>query len=250
MAVSSKSKFAEYCLRALGSDLIEINVSVDQVNDRIDDAIQMFQLCHFESVEKTFFPYVITAEDITNEYLTILPPIMSVVSVLNFSTYGEQFGTDLWHMKADMYGSLGFGSGSAGSGILSDYVQKMTKLSEYNDILSGAPRSRFYQYTGHLHIDDDISALTVGDILLLEVYSVIDPVKYNKIWDDVWLKEYGIALIGRQWGANLQKFQQVELPGGITLNGDAIYDQYNTKVTELKDELETKYTYPPEFIVA
>jgi hypothetical protein len=63
----------------------------------------------------------------------------------------------------------------------------------------------------------------------------------------MWLKEYATALIGRQWGANLQKFQAVELPGGITLNGDAIYSQYNDKVTELKEEMELKYSLPIDF---
>ena len=39
---NTRATFKEYCLRNLGKPVIDINVDEDQVEDRIDEAIQYF----------------------------------------------------------------------------------------------------------------------------------------------------------------------------------------------------------------
>ena len=66
MAVpNSKSTLKEYCLRALGKPVIEINVDDDQVDDRIDEALQYFAQYHYDGVERMYMKYQVTADDIT-----------------------------------------------------------------------------------------------------------------------------------------------------------------------------------------
>jgi hypothetical protein len=104
-------------------------------------------------------------------------------------------------------------------------------------------------HSNKLFIEDNWEQFKVGDKLMLECYIALDPETYESVWSDKWLKDYATALIGRQWGANLQKFAGVELPGGITLNGDAIYQQYDAMVIKLEEELDSRYTYPIDFFM-
>ena len=63
------------------------------------------------------------------------------------------------------------------------------------------------------------------------------------------MKRYVTALVKRQWGANLIKFQGAQLPGGITMNGEFIYNEGKEMVQKLEDEMLTVYeTMPMDMI--
>jgi hypothetical protein len=59
------------------------------------------------------------------------------------------------------------------------------------------------------------------------------------------LKKYLTALIKKQWGQNLIKFQGVRLPGGIELNGRQLYDDALRDLEEIKDRMSNEYELPP-----
>ena len=61
---TTKAELKDYCLRRLGSPVLEINVDDDQVDDLIDDAIQLFQERHFDGVERMFLKHKLTASDV------------------------------------------------------------------------------------------------------------------------------------------------------------------------------------------
>jgi hypothetical protein len=63
------------------------------------------------------------------------------------------------------------------------------------------------------------------------------------------LKLYATALIKRSWGSNLKKFNNLQLPGGVTLNGDKIYDEAVEEIDKLHAEMETQYGSPLEFFL-
>ncbi len=253
MLPESKDTLIEYCFRELGYPVVEINVTEDQATDRIDEAINHFQLFHFAATEKRWVPYFIVQEDLDAGFLTIGEPIISVVSAIcDTSTTGSgSMGDPIWHMKKDIYSALGFNSanGECPAGQLSNYQANMSKLATMEYMFENRPHVKYHQHSNHLYIDDDISSLKVGDVVLLDAYVIIDPETYANIWKDVWLMEFCTALIGRQWGNNLSKFQEVQLPGGITLNGDEMYNKYNERITELKEQLEQKYSFPPMMII-
>jgi hypothetical protein len=84
---------------------------------------------------------------------------------------------------------------------------------------------------------------------MVDAYTTIDPNTYTDIYNDLFLKKYCVALIKRQWGANLIKFEGVQLPGGVTMNGRQIFDDANADILKLEEEMELKYQKPVDFFV-
>jgi hypothetical protein len=78
---------------------------------------------------------------------------------------------------------------------------------------------------------------------------VIDPDVYTQAWNDRWLKEYATALIKRSWGNNLKKFEGIQLPGGVKLNGDKIYSEAKEEIDALHAEIGDKYGAPLEMFM-
>ena len=85
--------------------------------------------------------------------------------------------------------------------------------------------------------------------VVAEAYAAINPNVYNLVWNDRWLKEYTTALIKRTWGNNMKKFGGIQLPGGVTLNGDKIYDEAAQEIERLEKEMESQYGPPLEWFM-
>jgi uncharacterized radical SAM superfamily protein len=86
-----------------------------------------------------------------------------------------------------------------------------------------------------------------GDVVIAESYAMIDSAQYASVWNDRWLKEYATALIKKNWGTNLKKFAGVQLPGGVTLNGQVIFDEATEEIKALEEEMSSKYELPVDF---
>ena len=61
---NSRAALKEHCLRQLGKPVIEINVDDDQVDDRIDDALQYFSQYHYDGVERVYLKHAVTQAEI------------------------------------------------------------------------------------------------------------------------------------------------------------------------------------------
>lgn len=250
MTPTTKDQFADYCLRKLGAPVIDINVDDDQVDDRIDEALLFYQTYHYDSVERLIITYELTQDDIDNQYITIPPEILSVTRMVydGGDTIRGGFGTNLWHgMQAIAY-DINFGVGACRSGT-SYYTSMMNYLAELEFTFSVNHALQFQYRTGRLYAAFDWSSLEAGKVMAFEVYKVIDPGTHVLIWNDRALQEYATCLIGVQWGSNLSKFDGVELPGGITLDGDKIYDRYNDWKERIEEEYSLKWEMPVDFIV-
>jgi hypothetical protein len=75
---------------------------------------------------------------------------------------------------------------------------------------------------------------------VIKCYRAIDPEEFSKVWDDPWLRSYATALVKRNWATNIKKYSGIQLPGGVTLNGQALYDEAINEIRELRDELINK----------
>ena len=62
------------------------------------------------------------------------------------------------------------------------------------------------------------------------------------------LKSILFALIKRQWGANLIKFEGMQMPGGVTLNGRQIYDDAITDIEKIEETMQLTYEAPTDFL--
>jgi hypothetical protein len=74
---------------------------------------------------------------------------------------------------------------------------------------------------------------------------MMDPGDYSRVWNDSFLKPYLTALIKRQWGQNLIKFQGVKLPGGVELNGRQLFDDGQREIDAIMDKMSSTYELPP-----
>jgi hypothetical protein len=75
----------------------------------------------------------------------------------------------------------------------------------------------------------------------------INPLCQVHIVDDFISNENVAALIKKNWGSNLSKFQGVQLPGGVMLNGQQIYNDAVEEIKALEEEIQSKYELPVDF---
>lgn len=241
-----RTAFQTYCLRRLGAPVIQINVSPDQIDDRIDDALQVFGQFHTDAVEHVFLPYQIKDADITNEYLSIPPEVISIESLVPLlaASGGDGMFNVQYQMRVTDWDAFYSGGSIAGYDIA---MQSLDMLQfEFDPNYSWD----FNQHQQRLFVRWDWkNNIAAGDYVIIECYRVLNPSDFADIWSDKWLKEYATELIRRQWGENLMKFQGTTLPGGVTLNGTAIYQQALQNIARLDAEVRSTYQMPAGFLV-
>ena len=84
---STRAELKEYALRKLGKPVIEINIDDDQMEDRIDEALKYYQDYHFDGTERTWLKHQVTADDKTNEYITITDS--NTIGIVNIFDIGD-----------------------------------------------------------------------------------------------------------------------------------------------------------------
>jgi len=246
---TSRATLIEYCKRRLGDPVIEINVDEDQLEDRVDEALQYYQEYHSDATIRTYLKHLITASDVSNEYITLSNDIIFVSKLFpissSFNSSYNFFDIKYQMMLNDIADLQNF------AGDLAYYEQMQQYLSLLDMKLNGTPQVQFSRKQNRLYIfgdfaDEDIKA---GEYIIAEVYSIVDPETYTSIYNDMWLKEYTTSLIKQQWGQNLIKFEGMQLPGGVTLNGRQIYDDATGEIERLRENLRLEHELPPDFFV-
>ena len=142
--------------------------------------------------------------------------------------------------------------GLLSTGQISNYVTGRQNLSLLNQVFSGAEtrQIRFNRLTDKLYIDMDWdTAVEIGDAIIAQVYKKIDGSTYTELFNDIFLKKYVTSLFKKQWGANLIKYEGVQLPGGVALNGRQIYDDGNSELEKLEEEIQMRNQLPDNFYV-
>ena len=242
---NSRSTLQDYCLRNLGAPVIEINVDEDQLEDRTDDAIQFYQEFNSDAVIREYIKHELTGADLTNNYITVPDTVTSVVRLLkiNSSTGSSLFDMG-YHMRMnDIFMLQGLGTQ------MQEYTQAQQKLSLVDHLLNSHEHIRFSRHMNRIHMDEGFGELAAGEFIVLEVFSIIAPDTFTDVYNDHYLKKYLTALIKRQWGANLMKFQDFQLPGGITLNGRQIYEDAVEEIQGLEEESRLIWAMPDNFLM-
>ena len=243
MAITTRQNLIDYCLRRLGAPVTEINVDDDQVSDRIDDAIEFFLEYHFDGVEKVFLKHIITQTEITNEYIAVADPVISVLRVLpipNFNAFQTGFFNEEYQLRLN---NLDDFSGTA----LINWAMSQTNFALVAHLFSIQPTLLFNRKQNKMYLETDWDdKFDVGTIIIIEAYRALDPTTYTEVYNDMFLKKYATALIKQQWGSNLKKFTGVTLPGGITLDGQTIFSEALEEITKIEEEMSLKYELPPD----
>lgn len=244
--VTSRNELIDHCMRALGAPVIEINVDEDQVEDRIDDALQYYQEYHSDAIIRSYYKHQLTSTDITNSYISIPNSITSVVKLLDFgSGPAEKFFDVEYNMRLqDMYSF-----NTAGRSSIQDYSMRTQHLALLDNVINSTEILRFNRHMNRLHIDEGFGDLQVDDYIIIEGYEIVDPQTYTDVYNDMFLKKYCTALIKRQWGTNMSKFEGMQLPGGVTMNGLQIYQDAVEEINKLEEEMQLAWQMPDDFIM-
>ena len=262
---SSRKELLDYCLRKLGAPVLEVNVDEDQLNDRLDDALQYFYERHFDGIERVFLKHKLTANElniiqnqpayttggsssgvttaILEEPQNFIPLPDSVVGVnmvfkLDSSTVsGGMFNIVYQMFLNDLY--------YQGSIDILNYSMTKQYLAEINYTLTPDVQLRFNKKQHRLYLDINWARVSNDSYLIIDCYRIVDPSNYPAVYNDYWLKRYLSASIKKQWGQNITKFNNVVLPGGITMNGEKIYADGEKELEEIERQLRDEYELPP-----
>ena len=241
MAITTRQNLIDYCLRRLGAPVTEINVDDDQVSDRIDDAIEFFQEYHFDGVEKVFLKHTITQDDIDNEYLVVVDPVISVLRILpipNFNAFQTGFFNEEYQLRLQDLENFR-------ASTMIDWAMSQVNFSLVEHLFHVQPTLLFNRKQDRVYLETDWDdKFDVGTILIIEAYRALDPATYPQVYNDMFLKKYATALIKQQWGSNLKKFTGVTLPGGITLDGQTIFSEATEEINKIEEEMSLKYELP------
>jgi len=263
---ATRENLKQYALRALGKPVIEINVDDDQLEDRIDEALQYYAQFHYDAIRRTYLKYQYTQADkdrITgnssetatknsvstswsegNNYLVVPESVISVINIFPFSDKGNLNLFDVRYQLRlnDLYD---FSSTS-----IVNYDVVLRHLDFLDHILVGEKPLRFNQHDNRLYIDMDWSEdLQVGEYLVIEAYRKLDPETYTDVYNDIYLKRYVTSLFKKQWGANLSKFNGVTMIGGVSLNGQQIYTEALADIEKLEQDIRSSYELNPAMMI-
>lgn len=247
---TTRDTLIEYCKRRLGDPVIEINVDDDQVEDRVDEAIQYYQEFHSDAVERTYLKHQITQTDLDNEYIELNNS--NVLYLLKmfpldsaFANTHNFFDIKYQMMLNDIADLQNF------AGDLAYYEQLQQYLSLLDMKLNGTPQISFSRMKNRVYIFGDVNDgdIDVGDYVVFEAYVALDPTYCAAIYKDMWLLQYTTALIKEQWGTNLSKFEGMQLPGGVTMNGRQIYDDARQEIEQLREKIRLERELPVDFFV-
>lgn len=234
MAITTRLGLIQYCLRSLGEPVVEINVDEEQVEDRIDEAIEYFRQYHYDGIEKVYLKHQLTAQDIVNKYIPIPDLVYGVTRVFpvasGTSTSKSIFDLQYQLRLNDLYDLT--------STSIIYYSQVMSHLALLDMTLNGQQLYRFNRLSNKLYIEASWKdEFREGNYILVECYRALDPSDAPRMYAEPWLKHYSTALIKRQWATNLKKFSGMQLPGGVTIDGDKLYQEAMEEIQELEKDL-------------
>ena len=270
---SSREGLIDYAKRQLGFPVLEINVADEQFQDLLDDAIQIYQERHYDGIARMYLKYKITQDDIdrgqarggdstlgittttttstvglsttfdleeNNNYIQMPPSVIGVNNI--FKVRSDTVYDGLFNIRYQLFLNDLYAFGSID---LLQYAMVQTKLEDITFLLNPNVRYRFNIRQDRLYIDVDWAQINKDDYFVIDCFRILDPEDFTKVYNDQFLKRYFTALCKKQWGMNLIKFQGVQLPGGIQLNGRQIYDDGVRELDEIRAKMSSDYEMPP-----
>ena len=270
---TSREGLIDYAKRQLGFPVLEINVADEQFQDLLDDAIQIYQERHYDGIARMYLKYKITQDDIdrgqarggdstlgittttttstvglsttfnieeNNNYIQMPPSVIGVNQI--FKVRSDTVYDGLFNIRYQLFLNDLYAFGSID---LLQYAMVQTKLEDITFLLNPDVRYRFNIRQDRLYIDVDWAQINKDDYFVIDCFRILDPDDFTKVYNDQFLKRYFTALCKKQWGMNLIKFQGVQLPGGIQLNGRQIYDDGVAELAEIRSKMSSDYEMPP-----
>lgn len=229
---TTRAEFKEYVLRKIGAPVIQINVSDEQVEDRIDEAISFWRDYHYSGSQLIYLKHQLTQTDIDNGYIEVPERLLGISRIFDLSssisTGAGFFNVQYQFVLNNLEDITGYN--------IQHYWQSMQYLEFIQEILVGKPLIRYNRHINRVYIDVNKDLLVPGEYIIVEAYDIIDPDTYSDVWNDRWLQNYASALIREQWGLNLTKFTNMQLVGGVQFNGEQILSEAKADRKEMEEQ--------------
>lgn len=210
-----------------------------------DKKFQIGETVSVEGTTETFNILTITLGDVDNKYIPLSTKVISVTNLIpqQSSTIGGNLG-GMFDFQYQFALNNMFNLASTDL-VTYDVYKRYISLWEF--MFRGSKGVRFNRKTDKLYID--VQDWTVDRWVVIEAWAALDPAQYTEVYMDEFVREYAFNLIKMQWGTNLKKFSGVQLPGGVTLNGQQIYDEAKQDLEKLRERVRKEFELPPEFMV-
>ena len=274
---ASRTELIDYAKRQLGAPVLEINVADEQISDLLDDAFQFWNERHYDGVVKMPMKYQFTEDDINRGNGTV-GIVTTTVTQPASSGIGTTAGADATFKFTENSNYIKMpdsiigvnkiyrfdGSNTMTNNMFSvkyqlflndvyyfdslellTYAMTKTKLEDIDFLLNTEKQIRYNIRQDRLYLDIDWGEVTNDTYIIIDCWRILDPSDSTKVYNDRFLKRYFTALLKRQWGQNLIKFQGVKLPGGIELNGRQIYDDAQLELDKIQERMTWDYEELP-----
>lgn len=242
---ANKEELKDFCLRQLGYPVVQINVDDVQVDDAVELAFEYWNEFHFDGTERAYLKHQVTSDNKANGWIQMSESVIGAVKIfpiggnnMDMNMFDLRYQlrlNDLWDLSSTSY---------------TNYALTMQHLATLDLIFTGQTPVRFNKINNRLYIDHSWATdVEVGEWIVVEGMIITDPVAYTKVWNDRMLKKLATSYVKKQWGQNMKKFKGMQLPGGITLDGQQIFDEATKEIMESEQEIRNTYEQPPVFLV-
>jgi hypothetical protein len=274
---ASRTELIDYAKRQLGAPVLEINVADEQISDLLDDAFQFWNERHYDGVVKMPMKYQFTDDDISrgngtvgivtttvtqpastgigttagadatfkfeenSNYIKMPDSIIGVNKIYRFDG-SNTMTNNMFSVKYQLFLNDVYYFDSLE---LLTYAMTKTKLEDIDFLLNTEKQIRYNIRQDRLYLDIDWGSVSLNDYIIIDCWRILDPSDSTKVYNDRFLKRYFTALLKRQWGQNLIKFQGVKLPGGIELNGRQMYDDAQLELDKIQERMTWDYEELP-----
>ncbi len=270
---NTREELINYVLRKLGAPVLEINVSDEQIDDLVDDALQYFNERHYDGVERMYLKYKISQDDIdrgrssvnsgvgivtttgsttimgqektfnfyeSSNYIQVPDSVIGIEKIFKFDT--SSISNGMFSIKYQLFLNDLYNFNSID---LLQYSMVKSYLEDIDYLLTTDKQIRFNKRQNRLYLDINWKEQTKDTFVIIDCYRALDPENFSKIYNDSFVKKYLTALVKKQWGQNLIKFQGVKLPGGTELNGRQLYEDGERELEDIKQRMFSEYEIPP-----
>lgn len=256
--IYSVDQLKMYILRKLGSPVINIEITDDQLVDAIDDTLDDYLPRAYSGVIERYIPVQL----ITDIQQYILPystfavlgvydgvgTMMGANQPANLFSINQFIAADLYKPGAAKIDVLGY-----------ELINQMISTLE----LVFAKKIT-YDFNSISKVLNLVSKPVADTKVIIHMYQKLDLEKtpiYNadpsaapryyeeNIFNEKWIKRMATARAQLQWGQNLMKYTGSVLPNGGTLNAEFIYNEAKANVDALMIELHEEFELPTDFFI-
>lgn len=229
---ASREEFKDYILRKIGAPVIQVNVSEEQIEDRVDEAVSFWRDYHYNGSQMIYLRHELTQKDVDNGYITLPARLLGISKVFDLNT-SISASTGMFNVQYQFVLNNLTDLTSYG---ITNYYMTMQHLEFLQEMLVGKQMVRYNKHVNKLYIDVAKSSLSVGRYIIVEAYDIIDPDEYADVWSDRWLQNYASVLVREQWGLNLTKFTNMQLVGGVQFNGEQILQEARAEREKMEED--------------